>query len=138
MTSCKYLDERDLCVEKRIVDIQPQAQLKEKHYTLPQIPATKHLDYLDRAIMRAALHPGPSFMHNKRARSIIFDDKGDSTFFNSDLPMIGAHSSMNTEATDNLQVTEPPLETELPQKFHLLAPKEYKKRKMTSSKVDSL
>jgi hypothetical protein len=45
---------------------------------------------------------------------MITDDKGDPTFFNSDLPIIRAYSSMSTEATYNLQVTEPPLETELP------------------------
>jgi hypothetical protein len=52
---------------------------------------------------------------------MITDDQGDLTLFNSALPVTGAYSSISTEASHNLQVTEPPLGTRLPQEVHFLA-----------------
>ena len=88
--------------------------LKEKYYTLPQKPALKYFGHLDRVIIRAALYPKPLLIYNKRARSAITDDKGDSILLNPALPITSAYSSIGIEASYNLLIIEPTLKTKLP------------------------
>ncbi|KAF7167805.1 hypothetical protein CNMCM5623_000993 [Aspergillus felis] len=116
--------------EQRIIDVQREAQPKLELYPLPHKPSPEHFAALDRAIMRAVLQPRPLSIHHERAPSVKADRQGASTLSNSPLcttgtparTPTGTRSGTGAEASHDLPVTKPTLETEPSRKVHFLAP----------------